>query len=102
MRHWERVLPGRVFHVQYESLVASPNATVAGLLAHCGLEWEDQVLEFYKSQRVVHTFSARQVCVERGFASSLPAVLTLLPPRHRSALESTLTRFGRRPSTSNG
>ena len=61
MRHWEQVLPGRVYTVQYEELVSNPNEVVSRLLEHCGLEWEDQVLHFYKSRRVVHTFSARQV-----------------------------------------
>jgi hypothetical protein len=31
------------------------------MLKHCGLEWEDSVLEFHKTKRVVHTFSQQQV-----------------------------------------
>lgn len=28
MRHWEKVLPGRVYTVQYEALVAKPQETI--------------------------------------------------------------------------
>jgi len=62
MRHWEKVLPGRVLHVQYEDLVSSPETSMRRILDHCGLPWQEQVLRFHKaSDTVVHTFSAQQV-----------------------------------------
>lgn len=61
MRHWEKVLPGRILHIQYEDLVAHPRQVSEEILAHCGLAWDDRVLEFYKSRRVVHTYSSNQV-----------------------------------------
>uniref|UniRef100_A0A7S2FHL6 protein-tyrosine sulfotransferase n=1 Tax=Octactis speculum TaxID=3111310 RepID=A0A7S2FHL6_9STRA len=62
MRHWETVLPGRIFTVQYEELVASPREVVQRMLEHCNLEWEEQVMDFHRSKdRVVLTHSALQV-----------------------------------------
>lgn len=62
MRHWERVLPGRIITVQYEDMVSNPRPTMERVLARCGLEWEDGVENFHDVQdRVVHTFSAHQV-----------------------------------------
>src|SRR5208283_362543 len=37
MRHWDRVLPGRVLRVSYEDLVEDLGANVRRILAYCGL-----------------------------------------------------------------
>ena len=61
MRHWEEVLPGRVLTVQYEDLVTHPRQSMRRLLKHCGLPWEEQVMHFNLTDRVVHTFSQQQI-----------------------------------------
>lgn len=61
MDHWEKVLPGRFLTVQYEDTVADLESQARRLLDHCGLPWEDQVLEFHKTDRPVWTASAGQV-----------------------------------------
>jgi tetratricopeptide (TPR) repeat protein len=61
MAHWRRVLPGRVLELQYESLVAQPEAEVTRLLAHCGLPWSDACLAFERNPQAVATASAVQV-----------------------------------------
>jgi tetratricopeptide (TPR) repeat protein len=59
--HVDEVLPGRVHRVIYERMVDDTEAEVRALLEHCGLEFEPQVLEFYKTDRAVRTASSEQV-----------------------------------------
>ena len=55
------VLGTNVDQTSLTSLSSFPRTRKA-LLEHCGLEFEEKrVMEFYKSQRVVHTFSSTQV-----------------------------------------
>jgi tetratricopeptide (TPR) repeat protein len=62
MEHWRAVLPsGLMLGVRYESLVAEPEAQTRRILAHCGLEWDDQVLRFWESRRPVKSASMFQV-----------------------------------------
>ena len=61
MAHFDRVLPGRVHRVIYESMVADTEAEVRRLLAYCGLPFEDACLRFYENQRAVRTASSEQV-----------------------------------------
>lgn len=62
MAHWRAVLPaGRLLDLDYEDLVAEPKAQVRRLLGHCGLDWSDARLEFYRNERPVLTASAVQV-----------------------------------------
>ncbi len=61
MKHWHSVLPGFLYNVQYEDMVANQVEQTRGLLEYCGLEWDDTCLEFYKSDRPVKTLSAEQV-----------------------------------------
>ena len=60
MRHWDALLPGRVLHVPYEQLVGDQEAWSRRLLQHCGLPWDDSVLEFHKTERDVQTASLSQ------------------------------------------
>jgi len=61
MAHIDQVLPGRVHRIIYERMVDDTEAEVRRLLEHCGLEFEPQVLEFYKTDRAVRTASSEQV-----------------------------------------
>jgi len=61
MDHFDRVLPGKVLHLQYESLVRDPEANIRRLLAHCGLEFEPACMAFHRTKRPVRTASAEQV-----------------------------------------
>jgi tetratricopeptide (TPR) repeat protein len=61
MRHWNRVLPGRVLRVSYEDLVEDLGASVRQILAHCGLEFDPACLEFHRSRRAINTPSSEQV-----------------------------------------
>jgi tetratricopeptide (TPR) repeat protein len=61
MGHIDAVLPGRVHRVIYERMVKETEAEVRALLDYCGLEFEPQVMEFYKTERAVRTASSEQV-----------------------------------------
>jgi len=61
MDHWDAVLPGRVHRVQYEEMVADTDTQIHALLDYCGLEFEEQCLRFYETDRAVRTPSSEQV-----------------------------------------
>src|SRR5277367_4570149 len=94
MDHWDRVLPGKVFHVAYEELVRNTETVVRQLIAHCGLEFELSCLRFHETQRSVRTASSEQVRVPMynssiGHWRHFEAELDPL----RRALGSILARF---------
>lgn len=61
MDHWDAVLPGRVYRVQYEEMVSDTEAQIRALLDYCQLDFEDQCLRFYETERAVRTPSSEQV-----------------------------------------
>ena len=61
MDHWDQALPGRVHRVQYEDMVANTEEKIRTLLDYCGLEFEEQCLRFYETERAIRTPSAEQV-----------------------------------------
>jgi hypothetical protein len=62
MEHWRRVLPdGVMLEVQYEELIADTEGQARRIIAHCGLEWDDNCLAFHRNPRPVRTASALQV-----------------------------------------
>ena len=61
MAHWDRVLPGRILRVQHEEVVEDLETNVRRILDFCGLAFEPQCLEFYKTERSVRTASSEQV-----------------------------------------
>ncbi len=61
MKHWHRVLPGKVLDVHYEDTVGEIEAQVRRILDHCGLPFEEACLRFHETQRAVRTASSEQV-----------------------------------------
>jgi hypothetical protein len=61
MNHWHAVMPGIIVDVDYEELVSDPETQCRRLLERCGLEWQDEVLDFHRSVRASTTASAAQV-----------------------------------------
>lgn len=61
MDHWDRVLPGKVLHVQYEAVVKDPETQIRRMLDHCGLTFDPACLNFHVTRRAVRTASAEQV-----------------------------------------
>lgn len=61
MKHWHTLLPGKIFEIEYETLVSNQDAQTRRLLDFCGLPWEENCLSFYNTKREVITESAGQV-----------------------------------------
>jgi tetratricopeptide (TPR) repeat protein len=61
MQHWDAVLPGKILRVQHEEVVADLEGNVRRILEFCGLPFEPQCVEFYKTERSVRTASSEQV-----------------------------------------
>ena len=61
MAHYDRVLPGRVHRVIYETLIDSTEAEIAALLHYCGLPFDERCLRFHETDRAVRTASSEQV-----------------------------------------
>jgi len=61
MAHVDRVLPGKVHRVFYESMIENTESEVRRLLDYCGLPFEEQCLRFYENERAVRTASSEQV-----------------------------------------
>lgn len=60
-RHWKSVLGGRVIELQYETLVAEPEAQIRRLFERMDIPFEAQCLDFDRSAGPVATASATQV-----------------------------------------
>ena len=61
MAHWDAVIPGKVLRIEHEDVVDNLDANVRKILDFCGLEFEPQCLEFYKTERSIRTASSEQV-----------------------------------------
>jgi hypothetical protein len=61
MAHFDSVLPGRVYRVIYDDLVAEPEKEIRRLLAHLGLPFEDACLAFHANSRAMNSVSSEQV-----------------------------------------
>ncbi len=61
MAHWRQVLPRPMLEVAYEALVAEPEPWCRRILEHCGLAWDERVLQFFATERSVRTASYWQV-----------------------------------------
>jgi len=61
MAHWRASMPGVIYEVSYESLVADQVGETRRLLACCGLPWEDACVEFHRNRAATTTASASQV-----------------------------------------
>ena len=61
MAHWDDALPGRILRIQHEDVVDDLEGNVQRLLEFCELEFEPGCVEFYKTERTVHSASSEQV-----------------------------------------
>ncbi|HWY93839.1 MAG TPA: sulfotransferase [Steroidobacteraceae bacterium] len=61
MAHWDCALPGRILRIRHEDVVDDLDANVRHILEFCELEFEQGCVEFYKTERTVHSASSEQV-----------------------------------------
>jgi len=57
MSHWHAMWPGRILDVDYEALVAEPEAQARRVMEFCGLEFQPAVLDVGRSRGHVATAS---------------------------------------------
>ena len=61
MLHWEKTLPGFMYTLNYEEMVADQENQTRKLLDFCGLPWDEACMAFHKTRRGVSTVSLAQV-----------------------------------------
>ncbi|TIQ34320.1 MAG: tetratricopeptide repeat protein [Mesorhizobium sp.] len=61
MRHWSKVLPGRIFENQYETLIENQEEQSRRLIDYLGLPWDEACLRFFDRAGSVNTYSNWQV-----------------------------------------
>jgi hypothetical protein len=61
MDYWHTVLDIEMLDIGYEHLVADQEHVIRSMIDFCGLDWNARCLDFYKSDRDVHTPSYDQV-----------------------------------------
>jgi Tfp pilus assembly protein PilF len=61
MSFWTKLLPGRIYRISYENLVANTEQQIRELLRYCELPFHADCLAFYETERMVVTPSALQV-----------------------------------------
>jgi tetratricopeptide (TPR) repeat protein len=62
MMHWRRVLPQHIMiDVDYEEVVRDLDGQARRMIAHVGLDWHQQCVDFHLNTRSVRTASAAQV-----------------------------------------
>ncbi len=61
MEHWRQLMPGRIFELNYENLIADPEYWSRAMIEHIGLDWDDACLAPHKLERSVRTSSYWQV-----------------------------------------
>lgn len=61
MKYWREAFPGVMYEVRYEDNVADVEGQARKMIDHLGLEWNENCLNFYNTDRPVKTASVTQV-----------------------------------------
>ena len=61
MAFWKKLFPNKIFDLCYEDLTLNQKIETQKLLDYCGLEWDENCLNFHKNKTAVKTTSAIQV-----------------------------------------
>jgi tetratricopeptide (TPR) repeat protein len=61
MEYWHNIMPGKIFDIAYEDVVADNESQARSLIQFLGLDWEDACINFEKNNTAVVTASAAQV-----------------------------------------
>lgn len=61
MAHWHSAVPGAVYDLSYEALVAQQLGETRKLLEFCGLDWQDSCAQFHVNPTASTTASAVQI-----------------------------------------
>ncbi|RKF21702.1 sulfotransferase family protein [Altericroceibacterium spongiae] len=61
MDHWDAVLPGKVLRVQHEDVLDNLEGQTRRMLDFIGVSFEENCLDFHRTERAVRTASSEQV-----------------------------------------
>lgn len=56
----EKLIPGRIYHINYDRLTLQPEKEIPKLIEHCGFQWDEAYMHPERSYRQIHTASAVQ------------------------------------------
>ena len=60
MNFWRENLKNQIFDLKYEDLINDPEQKIKELIKFCGLNWQQNCLEFYKNKKIIKTVSFNQ------------------------------------------
>jgi len=60
MNFWRENLKNQIFDLKYEDLINDPEQKIKELIKFCGLNWQQNCLEFYKNKKIIKTVSFSQ------------------------------------------
>jgi len=60
MKFWKKNIPGFIYDINYENLIADPQNQIKDMLSFCNLKWEQNCMEFHKNKRAIKTVSSSQ------------------------------------------
>ena len=61
MEFWHELFPNQIYDISYEDLTANQEEETRKLLEYCGLDWDENCLNFYANKSAVKTASSLQV-----------------------------------------
>ena len=57
MTHWENMFSDSIFKIKYENLILNTKTEIKNILSFCDLNWDNNCLNFHKSNRQIKTAS---------------------------------------------
>ena len=57
---WKKRLPEGLYEIKYEDLVDNSDKEIKDLIKYCGLDWDENCLNFHKNNNVIKTLSVNQ------------------------------------------
>ena len=61
MKYWHEIYPNKIYDISYEKLTDNQEDETRKLLDYCGLEWDENCMNFHNNKRAVKTASSLQV-----------------------------------------
>jgi len=61
MNHWKKVLPNKIYIIEYKNLIENTEKEIRKILDFCELEFNENCLNYESNERIVLTASSSQV-----------------------------------------
>ncbi|MDO6447426.1 sulfotransferase [Colwellia sp. 1_MG-2023] len=60
-KHWQSLFQDKLYQISYEELIATPEKIIADCCQHIGIDYQEDMLNFYNNKHPVQTASVGQV-----------------------------------------